>query len=141
MFSTNVNRVETTCSDTMFFSELIITQLREFHMVSPQVVSTLLIFLTMQSYKVYQCKYRQCISIFSIFLLTTQPNKLNIGFYIYLSIAINAFTDILQEVLTALEHDLIEWCLIIQWLTYTFDGHDSLILNTRLLWDRTKSTT
>ena len=34
-----------------FLSELITTQLREFHMVSPQVVFTLLIFLTMQSYK------------------------------------------------------------------------------------------
>ena len=33
------------------FSELITTQLREFHMVSPQVVFTLLILLTMQSYK------------------------------------------------------------------------------------------
>ena len=35
------------------FSELMTTQLREFHMVSPQVVFTLLIFLTMQSYKFY----------------------------------------------------------------------------------------
>ena len=35
------------------FSELITTQLRDFHMVSPQVVFNLLIFLTMQSYKFY----------------------------------------------------------------------------------------
>ena len=35
------------------FSELITTQLRDFHMVSLQVVFTLLIFLTVQSYKVY----------------------------------------------------------------------------------------
>ena len=34
-------------------SELITTQLREFHMVSPQVVFTLLIFFTIQSYKFY----------------------------------------------------------------------------------------
>ena len=34
------------------FSELVITtQLRDFHMVSPQVVFTLLVFLTVQSYK------------------------------------------------------------------------------------------
>ena len=47
-----------------FFSELITTQLRDFHMVSLQVVFTLLIFLTMQSYmymyKVYLILYLLC---------------------------------------------------------------------------------
>ena len=43
--------IETLTCNLQFFSEL--TQLREFHMVSPQVVFTLLIFLTMQSYKFY----------------------------------------------------------------------------------------
>ena len=38
----------------VLFTELITTQLREFHTVSPQVVFTLLIFLTMQSYKFYR---------------------------------------------------------------------------------------
>ena len=45
--------IETSSCNLEFFSELITTQLREFHMVSPQVVFTLLIFLTMQSYKFY----------------------------------------------------------------------------------------
>ena len=36
-----------------FFSELLTIPLREFHMVSPQDIFTLLIFLTMQSYKFY----------------------------------------------------------------------------------------
>ena len=69
----NISKVKTTCGDTIWnslnwvvissekelevtalvFSELIATQLREFHMMSPQVVVTLLIFLTMQSYKFY----------------------------------------------------------------------------------------
>ena len=35
------------------FPELITTQLRDFHMVSPQVVITLIVVLTMQSYKFY----------------------------------------------------------------------------------------
>ena len=39
-----------------FFSELITTQLREFHMVLPQVVFTLLILLTINSYKFYVSK-------------------------------------------------------------------------------------
>ena len=43
--------IETSSCNLQFFSELITTQLRDFHMVSPQVVFTLLIFLTMQSYK------------------------------------------------------------------------------------------
>ena len=45
--------IETSSCNLQFFSELITTQLRDFHMVSPQVVSTLPIFLSMQSYKFY----------------------------------------------------------------------------------------
>ena len=66
-----ISQVTTTCGDTVWNSlnwvvisserelevttllELITTQLRDVHMVSPQVVFTLLIFLTMQSYKFY----------------------------------------------------------------------------------------
>ena len=45
--------IETSSCNLQFFSELITTQLRDFHMVSPQVVFSLPIFLTMQSYKFY----------------------------------------------------------------------------------------
>ena len=42
--------IETSSCNLQFFSVLITTQLRDFHMVSLQVVFTLLIFLTMQSF-------------------------------------------------------------------------------------------
>ena len=45
--------IETSSFNLRFFSELITTQLREFHMVSPQVVFNLLIFLTVQCCKFY----------------------------------------------------------------------------------------
>ena len=50
--------IETSSCNLQFFSELITTQLRDFHMVSLPVVFTLLIFLTMQSYKFYLVLYR-----------------------------------------------------------------------------------
>ena len=50
---TKRNRSQVLDRNIQLFSELITTQLRDFHMVSPQVVFTLLIFLTMQSYKFY----------------------------------------------------------------------------------------
>ena len=49
-------------SNLQFFSELITTQLRDFHMVPPQVVFTLIIYLTMQSYKFYLIKSNTRIS-------------------------------------------------------------------------------
>ena len=49
--------IETLSCNLQFFSELITTQLRDFHMVSPQVAFPLhvptCIYLTMQSYKFY----------------------------------------------------------------------------------------
>ena len=54
--------IETLSCNLQFFSELhvITTQLRDFHMVPPQVV-LLNIFLTMQSYKFYLPKTFVCV--------------------------------------------------------------------------------
>ena len=61
--------IETSSCNLQFFSELTTTQLRDFHMVSPQVVFTLLIFLTMQSYKFYLCvtlpNYSPCLVLYT----------------------------------------------------------------------------
>ena len=98
--------LETTSCNLQFFSELIrpTTQLIDFHMVSLQVVFTLLIFLTMQGYKFYQltcCNFFENVKfeiddtfdpfstfrmhinkseiILTIFLLMAQQNKLSDG--------------------------------------------------------------
>ena len=50
------------------------TQLRDFHMVSPHVVFTLFIFLTMQSYKFYLSIILINYSVWSAFMLEKKRN-------------------------------------------------------------------